>query len=248
MHPRPTEEEISLLYNEYLPASPEDIYGWQRMMKPVINAAIKLISRFTHPPGNLLDFGCGYGFFLEEAVKKGWNGYGIEISPVARKRILSIDNCKLIEIEELNSLPRGFFKLITLFYVIEHLPDPIALLKTLRPYLAHDGILFLRYPYTAPIIDLLGLRLSERLSLMQAPAHLYDYSSAALRYMLRSAGFREVLTTISGNTAPNSIFFRMVSRGIGGIASILALCSKNKLLVPGFSRVTIAAIEPDLIV
>src|SRR5262245_42856745 len=84
---------------------------------------LEVVSRFQKAGGNLLDIGCGYGLFLEEA-QKFYKVYGIEMHEYA----LEAANKRLVDVPIRNdALPTISFaeqmSVITLFDVIEHVPD-----------------------------------------------------------------------------------------------------------------------------
>ncbi len=78
----------------------------------------------------LLDVGCGIGVFLEAAKKQNWSVFGVEISENARKQAEKRLNQPVFEkLEELPDAQK--FDGISLFHVLEHLPDPKATLEVL---------------------------------------------------------------------------------------------------------------------
>jgi SAM-dependent methyltransferase len=97
------------------------------------------------PPGKLLDVGCGYGFFLKLAQDRGWEVVGVDLDPQA----VSYASDRL-EVKALCGDLRGFrfekgsFDLVTLWNVIECVPDPVALLLEVHRVLKPDGRLFIR--------------------------------------------------------------------------------------------------------
>lgn len=105
------------------------------------------------PVGNrrLLDVGCGLGFFLAAAQRRGWEVRGVDTSPawvnLANARLGS-ERVQLASVERA-SLPRGSFALVTVWDVIEHVFEPIPFLARLRELLAPGGRLFIRTPNIA---------------------------------------------------------------------------------------------------
>ncbi len=84
---------------------------------------LKLINSFNLESKNLLDIGCGTGDFLETAQKVKWNITGIEPNKQARQIANSKTNNSVFEIEHLNKLEPNSFDVITLWHVLEHLPN-----------------------------------------------------------------------------------------------------------------------------
>jgi 2-polyprenyl-3-methyl-5-hydroxy-6-metoxy-1,4-benzoquinol methylase len=177
LYPRPRCPQAETYYEDYLSGDPSAVRQWARMVRPVVIRAAGLIKeRSAVRAGRLLDVGCGYGFFLKEMARRGWQVQGIEISPAGRRHARDRLGLDVIgqTVEHLQWPPRRF-DVVTLFYVIEHLADPDAMLARVYRWLKPGGLLLLRWPHTTPIVRLLG-PLAGRLDLYHTPYHLYDFA------------------------------------------------------------------------
>lgn len=93
----------------------------------------------------LLDVGCGIGVFLEEAKKQKWTVFGVEISENARKQAEKRIN--QLVFEKIEDVPvEQKFDGISLFHVLEHLPDPVHTLKVLHERAQPGAALVLALP------------------------------------------------------------------------------------------------------
>jgi len=150
----------------------------------------------------ILDVGCGKGYFLHRAAARGFDPWGRELSPhaarFARER-LGLANVTEGRIEDAG-YPKGFFHAITLWDVIEHLPDPGSVLRAAADLLAEDGVLFLQtpniafhlpYAHAKRAIAFLPRFRRSRKHLLEAKHHLVQFSRATLARMLARSGFRE---------------------------------------------------------
>jgi 2-polyprenyl-3-methyl-5-hydroxy-6-metoxy-1,4-benzoquinol methylase len=145
---------------------------------------------------------------------------------------------RLARLEQLEAAP-GSYDAITMFYVLEHLPDPARTLQRARELLAPGGILLVRVPHTTPIVRVLApLRLGA--SLYDPPFHLYDFSPAVLRCLLQGAGFTGIRTFPGRPTAPVRRPARLVAWLSGAIACVLHGATGGRVLLPGVSKTTIA--------
>jgi SAM-dependent methyltransferase len=94
------------------------------------------------PPSRrkLLDIGCGPGFFLKTAMARGWDGHGIEPSRQAAAHARSL-GAAITEGFFGKDTAIGKFDAVNLTNVLEHVPDPVAILKAATALLDGGGIL-----------------------------------------------------------------------------------------------------------
>jgi SAM-dependent methyltransferase len=140
----------------------------------------------------LLDFGCGAGLFLELAHERGFEGYGVDLSPAAVRRAHKRpggSNARVGSPLDVPEIAAGGFDVITLWSVMAHLADPIGDLRMLRGLMAADGVLLI-------------LTVNANSLLLKAqgaewggftPNHLKFFSPATLTRALHLAGFPAVV-------------------------------------------------------
>jgi len=138
----------------------------------------------------VLDVGCAAGCFLEVAREKGWEAQGVELSAFAaeyaRSRLgLQVFTGTLNEA----ALAGTSFDLITFWDVIEHVPDPLAVLREARRLLRPNGLVAVS---TGDICGVTARVYGRRWALLAPPGHLFYFSRRTLFGMLRQIGF-EVL-------------------------------------------------------
>lgn len=138
------------------------------------------------PPGRLLDVGCATGEFLLEARRRGWDTFGVEMSPyaaaVARRRGLDVRVGSLSDAR----LPPGGFDAVTLLDVIEHLRDPKAELREIHRLMKAGGRLIVETPNWRSIYRVL---LRGRWAALQPRLHLLYFDAWTLGRLLQSSGF-----------------------------------------------------------
>jgi len=238
-NPRPSAEWLKRAYQNYLPKDRDATAQWTRMMEALYRSArFRLIRRFP-AGGKLLDVGCAYGRFLEMMRDAGWHVEGIEVCNAAaelcRLRGLEIKHTTLADA----SLPPVRYDAVTLFYVLEHLCDPIEGLRKVHSALKAGGICLARVPHTTPLVKLLA-RLGRRNNLYDLPFHLFDYSPEVLERIFEAAGFRNVRITIDAATRPAALGLRLVSMSASAIGRMLERLSGGRFLLPGVSKTATA--------
>ncbi len=239
LNPRPTKESLFRFYQEYLPEEESSVEAWQRMMGPVFKRGAHLIRQYKKK-GRLLDVGCGFGFFLSEMKERGWEVVGVEISQKAIDHARNIPGLTIHPgpLEKV-VLPDHDFDVVSGFYIIEHLPDPMAFLKECHRILKPGGILLLRYPHTTPIKNLLRFfRIVNRF--YDLPAHLSDFSPQIIQQCLERAGFKDCRHAIGGYTLPPEPGKKIASVVFGNLSEALFRLSGKSFLFPGASKTVFA--------
>jgi 2-polyprenyl-3-methyl-5-hydroxy-6-metoxy-1,4-benzoquinol methylase len=152
---------------------------------------LDILERYTHERGRLLDVGCALGFFADAARHRGWQAEGIDISQHAvdyATQHLGLP-AKQGVLGEAGYEP-GSFAAITMFDVIEHVPDPVAELRLVRTLLRPGGVVMLSTPDVGSLAARatgarwMGYKLAEE--------HLYYFDRKTITLALDHAGF-EVL-------------------------------------------------------
>lgn len=107
----------------------------------------RLIERKIETSGrNILDIGCGTGYFMNFMKQNGWTVEGIEPSAEARVLAKSRFDLKIHPPEDLQSMPDGIFDVITLWHVLEHIHDFLGTLFQLHRLLTEKGLLVIALP------------------------------------------------------------------------------------------------------
>jgi len=239
LNPRPTMDSLLRFYQEYLPEEESSIEAWEKMMKPVFHRAADRLEQYRRS-GRLLDVGTGFGFFLVEMKKRGWETAGVEISQKAIDYARDMLGLTIFPGPlKKAALPDNDFDAVTAFYVIEHLSDPLDFLGECNRILKPGGFLLLRYPHTTPIKNFLRF-FGIKNRLYDLPAHLADFSPKMIQKCLERAGFGKCQHLIGGYTLPGDFGKRTSSVLFGGFAEALFYLSGKKLLFPGVSKTVLA--------
>jgi len=160
------------------------VLGRIGLLEEIIGAGVRYLK--AGDKGRLLDVGCGNGLFLDRMRQYGWDVMGVETDgcavSVAREKFgLEVFHGSLEEA----MFPEGCFDAITVNHVIEHISDPIRLLKEccrlLRPY----GKLAI----ITPNMDSLGAHLfCECWRGLEIPRHQFLFTQKTLRACIEAAG------------------------------------------------------------
>jgi SAM-dependent methyltransferase len=149
--------------------------------------------RWSCPPwrgdGRYLDVGCGSGAALGVAQTLGWRVAGIEMdeAAAAKARRFTAE----VYLGDVRSAPFGpaSFDVVTALHVLEHVPDPVAVVRRMLEWLAPDGLVIVEVPNA----DGLGSALfGSAWSGLELPRHLSHFTPETLERTVRKAGGRVV--------------------------------------------------------
>tara|TARA_R110002111_G_scaffold117124_4_gene179008 strand:+ start:878 stop:1735 length:858 start_codon:yes stop_codon:yes gene_type:complete len=121
-------------------------YVYHSVRKIALKRKLKLINSFNSEEKNLLDIGCGTGDFLETALKDNWIITGIEPDESAREIANSKTNNSVYKTEHLAKLKPNSFDVITLWHVLEHLPNLEMHTALFKSLLKPNGTLVIAVP------------------------------------------------------------------------------------------------------
>lgn len=136
----------------------------------------------------LLDVGCGYGFFLEIAKKKGWEVYGTELSTDAAAQCEKKGiNMFVGEFQDYDCEPETFDVIVSI-EVIEHINNPIEYVEKAHCLLRKGGKFYLSTPN---FNSYLRKRLGAQYDVIDYPNHLCYYTPKTLTKLFTEHGFQK---------------------------------------------------------
>jgi SAM-dependent methyltransferase len=195
LYPWPAADELRSYYPENYWFEPEPS-GTARLeelyRKLVLRDHVAFVTSALRriPPGPLLDVGCGGALFGRLLADRGYASYGLDFSHQAA-RVAWRYNGIPVTVADFPRAPfaPGTFSGITMFHVLEHLPDAASYLKAAGEYLRADGRLIVQVPNAGCWQFLL---LGEAWNGIDVPRHLVNYRSADMDALLRNCGFEPV--------------------------------------------------------
>lgn len=250
--PRPEPHELYALYGEtYFHNDESGVVGYTNYLKDEANIRQTFAGRLKHlgrfiQPGQALDVGCAAGFFLDEAHKQGWLVQGLDVSNFAVEYVkqrfgYDIRQGSLTEVD----FPAEHYDLITMWDVIEHVPDPKAYIERAAALLKSGGL----FALATPDVDSLPARLTGKrwVGYKLSEEHVYYFSIRTLSQMLEAAGFEVLDARHVGKYVTMRLFLNRLSMYSPLIAGLLSLAervfklSERSLYVNPFDIVAITA-------
>ena len=147
--PQPNQKDLPRYYDSDTYISHTDSkkglvpFLYQQVKKHALRKKLRLINRLNQGAGQLADLGAGTGGFLEIAKREGWEVSGVEPDHGARELALR----KGLELQEsIASLCGKQFDVVTLWHVLEHLPDLEEQIKIIMGLVRPGGHLVVAVP------------------------------------------------------------------------------------------------------
>jgi len=177
-NPRPTPAEVAAFYaseyyDPYLEAREANEASYE--------ATLDEIEKRT-PRGRILDVGCGIGLFLAAARRRGWRVQGVEPSPWPAAFARDAQGlCVEVTALESAGFPEASVDVITFWSTLEHLRDPMPVMREAMRVLRPGGTMWVGVPNTRSLGTILKGARDHNLA---KPEHLLHFREATLRRFL----------------------------------------------------------------
>lgn len=163
---------------------------YQLVRKKTLVGKRKLVAGISRKQkGNVLDYGCGTGAFLNEMKISGWQVSGIEPDSGARKRAEQLVGSKIGLPEELSELPSGQYDVITMWHVLEHVHELNWTIEQLKRLLKENGKLFIAVP-NHHSFD--ARHYGSFWAAYDVPRHLYHFSPDTISLLMEKNGLKVI--------------------------------------------------------
>lgn len=218
--PIPSEDELQRVYQQdyyseekplYIERYREDLEWWNM----VYTQRYEILEQHL-PAGNrrLLDVGSGPGFFLLNGLQRGWQVKGIEpsIQAVEHSRSLGLD-VESVFYSEQTAAKLGVFDVVNIGEVLEHVPDPTAILRLIHRQLSDQGMVCIIVPNDFnPFQIVLRDHLGFQPWWVAPPHHINYFNFNSLSNLVERCGFEVVHQEA---TFPIDMFLLMGQNYIG---------------------------------
>lgn len=188
-----------------------DYHGAEPVLRREFARTVDFVRRYR-ASGRLLDLGCAYGFFLQEA-RRHFEVCGIELAEDAAQ------SCRLSGLtvfsgvaDEVTMARIGKLDVITLLDVIEHLPQPRETLALCCRHLKPGGVIVIT---TGNFASLVARMAGVKWRLMTPPQHLWFFTPESLRRLAGKLDLSLVQVDHPAKIVPLSLIAFQVRRMLG---------------------------------
>ncbi len=191
-NPRPEPKNLGKYYEspEYISHSNSSkglmnkIY--QTVRKYTVFKKIQLLNRL-HPKANILDIGCGTGEFLHACKQNNFTVMGVEPDQKAREQGIKNYGLNISDESYISQIPAESKDIITMWHVLEHVPDLNRRMKELHNMLKIGGYAIIAVPnrssYDAKYYQ-------EFWAAYDVPRHLYHFVPKDINQLAQANGFK----------------------------------------------------------
>ncbi len=238
--PRPTPDTIGFYYpDDYSPYVGSRVRSGDRTgrSESALKAMLKQVIRLNTQslpsirPGRLLEIGCASGSFMHKMAHQGWGVTGIEFDQKAAESARALGYPVFAGSMETAPEPDSCYDLVVGWMVLEHLHDPVRALERLRQWVSPKGWLVISIPNAGSLEFSL---FKDKWYALQLPTHLYHFTPATARALLKSAGWsiQEILhQRVLTNSIVSAGYCLRGSKGLSAIGESLE--AFPKLGIPG---------------
>jgi SAM-dependent methyltransferase len=169
----------------------DDYFQWQKSIGSFGGMANRFkFVKYIQPEDTVIDFGCGGGFLLNSLTAK--NKMGIEVNENARVEALRNG---IFAVEKAALIPDYYADVIISNHALEHVGNPLGVLRVVRRKLKNQGIAVFVVPHQGP---------KEQYSQDDVNHHLYTWNPQTLGNLFKAAGFGVIkVDTIQHQWPPN---------------------------------------------
>lgn len=190
--PQPSEDALADYYNseDYISHTDNkrNLLEWlyHVIRSYTVKRKVRLINSLQVQNKTLLDIGCGTGEFMAFANKKDWKVTGIE--PNDRARAIAIEKIgdSVYNAPHLSAIEENTINAVTLWHVLEHLPDLQKQIDNFIKVLAPKGFLIVAVPnYKSYDAKYYG----SYWAAYDVPRHLWHFTRSSIKTLFEKNGF-----------------------------------------------------------
>lgn len=209
-------------------------YEVARSKQIFFNSALHhLSSKIKESDRAILDIGCGFGYFLDVAARKGWATFGVEIVSQAAFRAADKHGDKNIYNGKFEKAdyPAEFFDAVTLWDVLFTVENPYAVLAKCYQVMKPGAVIGIRvrniiFQRLAFLILFPFKKILAGLGVKQPYVfHPYCFSADALRFLLLRLGYTEIQTVNAVLTDGDPYRYACSRKAVANLKRFVALLS-----------------------
>jgi len=202
--------------------------------KRALKSKYNIISSYFKT-GRILDYGCGTGDVLKTFKDNNWEVMGIEPDEDTRKYAISKNSLTVLDVNEFKNINKNSFDVVSLWHVLEHIPDLNEKIFTFKSLIKDNGILLI----AVPNCNSYDARYYKKYwAAFDVPRHLYHFNHKSIKELFEKHDLKIIkqlpmifdsfyVSMLSEKYKKNPLSF-LKGMIIGFISNLSAHFSKNK--------------------
>jgi 2-polyprenyl-3-methyl-5-hydroxy-6-metoxy-1,4-benzoquinol methylase len=248
LSPQPTPEQLQAIYDEHYYEAWSGGFAEQnvaRLKKLTFRVALGQLSLLAGVRrGALLDVGCASGFLLEVARERGFDPWGIEISPKACQAAKASFGADRIHCGTTDDcpFPPASFDVVVMSDLLEHVPDPRRLLAWTHGALRPGAVVMV----IAPNVAALSSRVMGSGWTDYKREHLYYFAPSTIRALFSACGFEPIRVA----PFPKFLDFAYIDRQLARFHTpVFSTLSRvlSRIVPPGLARVPVPMLAGSMV-
>jgi 2-polyprenyl-3-methyl-5-hydroxy-6-metoxy-1,4-benzoquinol methylase len=157
----------------------------EHLFRNIFQKRYNIIKKFFSVPGKVLEIGCSTGILLSIFAENSWQVLGVEPSKsaeIARSKGIKVLKSTFEKVE----LPKDHFDLVILNHTLEHLDNPVSVMRKINKILKKGGIVFVDVPNFGGISARI---LGKNWPFLSPDEHNFHFSYPTLRKLVSKSGF-----------------------------------------------------------
>lgn len=205
-----TPELLTMLYTDYYPRSTFELSRYQpckeaKGFRSWLNGERRSAYCWVPEDVRVLDIGCGFGEALGYHKARGCDVYAVEVDENIRRVAEKFGYKVHVGLFEPNIYKPGFFDYVTMDQVIEHVADPLAMLRGIAMILKPGGMAIL----STPNADGWGANLFGRRWInWHAPYHIQHFSIKSMKIAAEGAGL--IVERVRNITSSEWLYYQWI--------------------------------------
>jgi 2-polyprenyl-3-methyl-5-hydroxy-6-metoxy-1,4-benzoquinol methylase len=164
----------------------DDYKKLESHFKNIFQKRVDLIKSFKQTPGTVLEIGCSNGAMLDIFKSNGWETWGVEPSENAEYAIDKGHKILQSTFEKVNVNP-DYFDVVVMNHTLEHLEDPLQVIKKVYTLLKKDGIVLIDVPNFG---SLSARTLGKNWKHLLPKEHNFQFTRETLSRLFEKAGLK----------------------------------------------------------
>ena len=188
-HPQPSQEELGAYYESdaYISHNASGLglvaFLYRLARNFMFRVKHKMFKNELPKNASVLDYGCGTGAFLEFISSCGYSSFGIETNLYAREQSI---HKRLNVVESWRGLTQSHYDLISMWHVLEHVPDLNECIQEAEKRLKSNGVFLIAIP-NLKSFD--AQYYKEFWAAYDVPRHLWHFSQRGIQQLIEPYGF-----------------------------------------------------------